>query len=44
MHPSEVDFRNLSEDEAVVWEILALDLGPAYVAALKEQRKRQAQL
>jgi hypothetical protein len=43
MHPNEIDFRKLNEQEILVWEVLAADLGKGHVAALKEQRKRQAQ-
>jgi hypothetical protein len=44
MHPNEIDFRTLTEDEALVWDVLALNLGKPYVNALAEQRKRQANL
>lgn len=41
MHENEIDFRNMSEQDLKIWEILAADLGKGHIQALKEQRKRQ---
>lgn len=41
MHENEVNFQAMKPSEKLGYQLLAASLGKAYIAALKEQYKRQ---